>query len=418
MLKISGLIVDSYDIFIRRTWFFFSSLVIFYNNGYRSANLYLGLFLFFFNFIILSHYIYIFSESAEVISFVLLVPINATAYAVGPLAFLYVRSILRDNATLSKFDRFHFIFFAIFFSGRLVNNLSGWDSQYQVIDEILNNSWENFSHFKINQFLPMRINYILKAVHLSLYMVLVWLLLVKKNFKKSSLDNGINQTKIVKSWLYFFALIITLLVFLLATVGFLFFTLEDKISFQHEGKLIFSSIFIGLLILILGLILFPQILYGIPTDNPMSEENGNVSNGFVDNDKESFSFSEDYMNKIRLLLENWTNQKKFLEADTNVHSLAKDINLPVHHIRFFLDKINNERYIDWRNRLRIEYAIGIINNQEETDKTLESLGKACGFRSYSSFMQNFKQWTGKLPYEYIKEIKQKGISYNGAEEQG
>jgi AraC-like DNA-binding protein len=394
---------------------FFSALVIFYNNGYRSANLYLGLFLFFFNFIILSHYIYIFSESAEVISLVLLVPINATAYAVGPLAFLYVRSILRDNATLSKFDRFHFIFFAIFFSGRLLNNLSDWDSQYQVIDEILNNSWKNFSHFKINQFLPMRINYILKAVHLSLYIVLVWLLLVKKNFKKSSLDNGINQTKIVKSWLYFFAIIITILVFLLATVGFLFFTLEDKISFQHEGKLIFSSIFIGLLILILGLILFPQILYGIPTDNPMSEENGNVSNGFVDNDKESFSFSEDYMNKIRLLLENWTNQKKFLEDDTNVHSLAKDINLPVHHIRFFLDKINNERYIDWRNRLRIEYAIGIINNQEETDKTLESLGKACGFRSYSSFMQNFKQWTGKLPYEYIKEIKQKGISYNGAE---
>ena len=394
---------------------FFSALVIFYNNGYRSANLYLGLFLFFFNFIILSHYIYIFSESAEVISFVLLVPINATAYAVGPLAFLYVRSILRDNAKLSKFDRFHFIFFAIFFSGRLLNNLSDWDSQYQVIDEILNNSWKNFSHFKINQFLPMRINYILKAVHLSLYIVLVWLLLVKKNFKKSSLDNGINQTKIVKSWLYFFAIIITILVFLLATVGFLFFTLEDKISFQHEGKLIFSSIFIGLLILILGLILFPQILYGIPTDNPISEENGNVSNGFADNSKESFSFSEDYMNKIRLLLENWTNQKKFLEADTNVHSLAKDINLPVHHIRFFLDKINNERYIDWRNRLRIEYAIGIINNQEETDKTLESLGKACGFRSYSSFMQNFKQWTGKLPYEYIKEIKQKGISYNGAE---
>jgi AraC-like DNA-binding protein len=394
---------------------FFSALVIFYNNGYRSANLYLGLFLFFFNFIILSHYIYIFSESAEVISLVLLVPINATAYAVGPLAFLYVRSILRDNATLSKFDRFHFIFFAIFFWGRLLNNLSGYDGQYQVTDEILNNSWKIFSHFKINQFLPMRINYILKAVHLSLYIVLVWLLLVKKNFKKSSLDNGINQTKIVKSWLYFFAIIITILVFLLATVGFLFFTLEDKISFQHEGKLIFSSIFIGLLILILGLILFPQILYGIPTDNPISEENGNVSNGFADNSKESFSFSEDYMNKIRLLLENWTNQKKFLEADTNVHSLAKDINLPVHHIRFFLDKINNERYIDWRNRLRIEYAIGIINNQEETDKTLESLGKACGFRSYSSFMQNFKQWTGKLPYEYIKEIKQKGISYYGAE---
>ena len=168
----------------------------------------------------------------------------------------------------------------------------------------------------------MRINYILKAIHLSIYILLIWVLLVNKNFKKSSLDNGINHTKIVKNWLYFFTLIITLLFFLLATVGFLFLNLEDKISFQHEGKLIFSSIFIGLLILILGLILFPQILYGIPTDSSISEENENVSKGFDDNDKESFSFSEIYMNKIRLLLENWTNQNKFLEADTNVHSLA------------------------------------------------------------------------------------------------
>jgi AraC-like DNA-binding protein len=66
--------------------------------------------------------------------------------------------------------------------------------------------------------------------------------------------------------------------------------------------------------------------------------------------------------------------------------------------------------------MRIEYALGIINNQEETDKTLETLGKVCGFRSYSSFMQNFKQFTGKLPYEYIKEIKQKRIKDKGMEE--
>ena len=94
---------------------FLSGLLIFYNKGYRSANIYLGLFLFLFNFIIISHYIYIFSESAEVISFVLRVPINATAYAVGPLAFLYVRSILIDNARFKVYDWLHFIMFSIFF---------------------------------------------------------------------------------------------------------------------------------------------------------------------------------------------------------------------------------------------------------------------------------------------------------------
>ncbi|MFM7987386.1 MAG: hypothetical protein ACKPKO_49550, partial [Candidatus Fonsibacter sp.] len=130
--------------------------------------------------------------------------------------------------------------------------------------------------------MPMRINYILKAIHLSIYILLIWLLLVNKNFKKSSLDNGINHTKIVKSWLYFFALIITLLFFLLATVGFLFFTLEDKISFQNKGNIIFSLIFIGLLILILGLILFPQILYGIPIEKAVQKEIGQLKNVRLD----------------------------------------------------------------------------------------------------------------------------------------
>ena len=396
---------------------FLSALLIFYNKGYRSANIYLGLFLFFFNFIVLSHYIYIFSESAEVISFVLSIPINATAYAVGPLAFLYVRSILRDNARFNSYDWFHFMVFGFFFTGRLLNNLSGWDKENTITNEILNHSsWKNLSYTNFNQFLPIRINYILKALHLSLYVVAIWCMLLKKNFNKSALDNGKSHTGIVKNWLYFYIITISLLVFLLAKIGYLIFTIEDKISFQYEGNIIFSLIFIGLLILILGLILFPQILYGIPMEKLVLEEIGQVKNLQSDSIAENFSYSEDYMERIKQLLENWTKENKFLDTDTSIYSLAKDINLPVHHISYYFNKINNKGYIDWRNRMRIEYALGIINNQEETDKTLETLGKVCGFRSYSSFMQNFKQFTGKLPYEYIKEIKQKRIKDKGLEE--
>lgn len=393
---------------------FLSALLIFYNKGYRSANIYLGLFLFFFNFIILSHSIYLNNQSKEVISFVLSIPINATVYAIGPLAFLYVRSILNDNAKFSSYDWLHFIIFAIFFVGRLSFNLSGWDDEYKVADDILNqSSWKDLSYKNINQFIPIRINYVLKSVHLSLYLVAIWVLLLKENFNKSALDNGKYHTNLVKKWLYFFTIIITLLVVFLVIIGYFIFTMEDKNSFQKQGNILFSLIFIGLLVLIIGLILFPQILYGIPMEKLVLEELGNVKNEYnKDRILESHSYSEDYMKKIRHLLENWSKLNKFLDIDSSVYGLSKDINLPVHHITYFFNQINNEKYIDWRNRMRIEYAIGIINNQEETDKTLETLGKVCGFKSYSAFMQNFKQNTGKLPNEYIKEIKQKRISNN------
>ena len=94
-----------------------------------------------------------------------------------------------------------------------------------------------------------------------------------------------------------------------------------------------------------------------------------------------------------------------LDADSSTYSLAKDIDLPIHHITYFFNQINNEKYIDWRNRLRIEYGIGLINNQKGYNKTIESLGKECGFKSYSAFIQSFKLVTGKLPKDFIREIK-------------
>jgi len=385
---------------------FLSALLIFYNKGYRSANIYLGLFLFFFNFIILSHYIYIFNQSAEVVSFVLSIPINATGYAIGPLAFLYVRSILRDNAKFKTYDWLHFILFAIFFTGRLLNNLSGWDEENGITNEILNHSsWKELSYRNFNQFLPVRLNYLLKAIHLCIYLIAIWIMLLKKNFNKSSQDNGKHHTSIVKNWLYFFSIDITLLVAFLAILGYLIFNIEDKISFQYEGNIIFSLIFIGLLALIFGLILFPQILYGIPMEKVALEEMEPLQNVVTYSATDNFSFSEEYMNKIRQLLENWANENKFVDIDTSVYSLAKDINLPVHHISYFFNKINNEKYIEWRNRMRVEYAIRLINAQPDFDKTIEALGIECGFKSYPTFIQSFKQITGKLPKDYIKEVK-------------
>jgi hypothetical protein len=102
----------------------------------------------------------------------------------------------------------------------------------------------------------------------------------------------------------------------------------------------------------------------------------------VERETEGFTLQDDFIDKIRLSLEDWKMGNKFLDADSSTYSLAKDINLPVHHITYFFNQINNEKYIDWRNRLRIEFAINLINNQKGYNKTIEVLGRECGFGSY------------------------------------
>ena len=384
---------------------FFSILLLTYNKGYKSANIYLGLFLFSFNIIALTHYFYAYNNSKELIAFVWSVPLNGLAYSIGPLAFLYVRSILTDSSFFKKQDWVHFILFALVFLGRLPSNFESWEVKLVLADEFIHDSWGNFSNSKLNVLLPVRINYLIKGLHFLLYILAIWYLILTTKFKKSSKNEYPKQVKIVSNWLFIFAVIVSFLGFLFSRIILNFLVAEDRITLQNEGNILFSLVFVGFLIFIIGLVLYPQILYGLPLDRTSFIINANESSVPEKEKIETISFDEDYIKKIRLLLLNWLEQKKYLDAESMTSSLSKDIDLPNHHVTYFFNHVNDEKYIEWRNRKRIEYAMSLISSKNGYNKTLENLGKECGFKSYSSFIHSFKQITGKLPKDYIRDLK-------------
>jgi AraC-like DNA-binding protein len=384
---------------------FFSILLLTYNKGYKSANIYLGLFLFSFNIIALTHYFYAYNNSKELIAFVWSVPLNGLAYSIGPLAFLYVRSILTDSSFFTKQDWVHFILFALIFLGRLPSNFESWEVKLVLADEFIHDSWGNFSNSKLNVLLPVRINYLLKGLHFLLYLLAIWYLILTTKFKKSSKNEYPKQVKIVSNWLFIFAVIVSFLGFLFSRIILNFLDAEDRITLQNEGNILFSLVFVGFLIFIIGLVLYPQILYGLPLDRTSLIINANESSVPEKEKIETISFDEDYIEKIRLLLLNWIEQKKYLDAESTTSSLSKDIDLPNHHVTYFFNNVNDEKYIEWRNRKRIEYAMSLINSKNGYNKTIENLGKESGFKSYSAFIHSFKQFTGKLPKDYIRDLK-------------
>ena len=381
---------------------FFSALLLGYNKGYKSANIYLGLFLFLFNFIILSHYLYLYNESKVTIAFILSIPFNASAFAIGPLAFLYVRSILKDDTQFSKKDWVHFILFAIIFLGRLPYNFSSWEEKLMLADKIINESWRSLSYSNYNHFLPLRINYKLKGLHFLIYLIAIWYVLLKSKFKMPSSMVLLKQQKIVYNWLHFFAITVSILGVLFGLI--LFPNAKDKLTYHLEANILFMLVFSGFLILILGLILYPQILYGIPIEKSLVKINEEVSESEVMDEKESISLHDDYIENIRVLIEKWKEEFKFKDPNATMKSLSEDIDIPKHHLAYFFNQISNEKYIDWRNRLRVEYAMEILGREQKYDKTIEVLGEESGFRSYSAFIRSFKQFTGKLPKDFIREI--------------
>ena len=299
--------------------FFFSVLLLVYNKGYKSSNIYLGLFLFLFNFIILSNYLYLYSESRVTIAFILSIPINASAFAIGPLAFLYVRSILKDEVHFTKNDWLHFILFAIIFLGRLTYNLSSWDDKLMLADKIINESWSSLSYSSLNHFLPLRISYKLKGLHFLIYLIAIWYILLKSRVKRTSSLALLKQQKIVYDWLYFFAVTVSILGVLLGII--LFPNAKDKLTYQHDANILFMLVFSGFLILILGLILYPQILYGIPIEKTLVKINDEVSESEVIDGTESISFHDDYIDNIRVLLQKWKEEFKFKDPNSSFSRL-------------------------------------------------------------------------------------------------
>ena len=388
---------------------FFSAILLTYNKGYKTANLYLGLFLFFLNYLTLYHYLIIFNDSQDILAVLLCIPIRGSAYLVGPLAYLYVKSIIQDNAQFNKYDALHFIMFGIIFIGSLPYNLTSWFVKYQAANDIINHSWNSLNYPDINKFLSSKINYALKGIHIFLYLIGIWTIIIKYEVKKSTLGKRVKQQKIINHWLIFFAAIVTCLFVIISIKFVTYLVVEDKFTLQFEGKILFAIVFMGCLVLILGLILFPQILYGMPVEKLRLNDNKIEPKALLSSETENDSFHEDYIEEIRLLLENWKKENKFLNIDSSIYKLAEEINLPIHHVTYFFNQINNEKYIDWRNRLRVEYALSLIDNQKNFDKTIVVLGTECGFRSYATFINCFKLVTGKLPKEYIKESKQKLI---------
>jgi AraC-like DNA-binding protein len=55
--------------------------------------------------------------------------------------------------------------------------------------------------------------------------------------------------------------------------------------------------------------------------------------------------------------------------------------------------------------LRVEYALELLLSEQGFEKTFEVLSQESGFRSYSAFIRCFKQFTGKLPKEFVKDSK-------------
>jgi AraC-like DNA-binding protein len=335
------------------------------------------------------------------------------------LAFLYVRSIVKDNSKLSTLDYLHFLLFIIIFTGSLPFLFTSWEYKLKAADSIVNGVFFN-TKIQINILIPRKINHLLRPIQTLFYTVLNWRILFAYSKKRTTYSNKF-QFKLIYSWLFAFNCLLTISAIAYLVGLYDMVTTQSKFLYIGNSKIILLILIISYSVINLCFFLFPKIMYGLPLErlnsiNPIAPEPISTaeeldlipSNNQIEISPYSpiqsplFLFTKDYCDELELHLQKCINGLLHVHADFRLDSLHKISGVPLHHWTLYFNEIKKQSFIEWKNKLRIEYAVKLINEDFIKEKTFESLAAACGFTTQSTFIRVFKSCTGLSPRDFLK----------------
>ncbi|MGN6421252.1 MAG: helix-turn-helix domain-containing protein [Pseudobacter sp.] len=391
------------------------SLLLLYFNGRRyKSSIYLSVFFFLVSLYTFYHHIFVYEKSAFWIA-VLYVNLASVFYLTGPMAYFYVRSVLKDDARLRWKDCWHFLPAIIHFSAAFHYVITPWSHKMGIAEQIVANV-EFMAEHNVNYFakwLGLQVVFISRPLIAVLYTVYILFLFIRHQRKHAAGRYLAKQQKIMNRWIWLFIifqfmLFMSFLLFLIAR-----WPGSTALQFLKVTDLEFVTAF-ALIGLLLTPFLFPQVLYGLPDferrgaalpaipekNEQPGEEKEEIET--TDGSRPSgLQLEQSYLDKIGDAIDTCMHQQQpFLEPEFNLLKLSHLINIPAHHLSFYFREVREQPFNDYRNGLRVEYAKELISSGRAAELTLEAIGQQSGFVSKSSFFKAFKKVTGDTPGRY------------------
>ncbi|WP_316815954.1 helix-turn-helix domain-containing protein [Pedobacter nyackensis] len=316
-------------------------------------------------------------------------------YYLAPACFyLYVTAFINGRSQLRKFEWFHFIPFFLAIVHILPWPISPPVNWSAIADQILENK-QLFITERSGLF-PSWFYYVGRPILLLAYLTATWVAILKSKFiqEKVGADG--------KKWILFFVRAAT------------FFQLTSFVPlliWDLEGSL-FNALFIMLnCVVLLVIVVFimhqPKLFYGylfVAVDMEEDKEE-------VEEEVKEFPKTEAPAKKVNLmsdqvsvyadLMKSFMESKRpYLQANFQIVDLANEINIPVHHCSFVINKFLEKNFRDWINGYRIDFFI--IQYPLKSDKmTIEAIAYESGFKSLATFYNAFKKETGLMPKAFF-----------------
>lgn len=341
-----------------------------------------------------------------------------TIFCIGPLSYLYVRSVLEQTFRLKRTDWLFFIPVPIYLIHRIPFYLLSSEQKVAVIKHNLTNLklilLEPEGLFPKGWVAVARI--LLGVIFLAAQCRLIWKWKAKINKQKQF--NVHNQT--VFTWLQSFTYILSISYLLV----FIEMTLHVSNVFRLD-YLILTNVGLTILFICVYLVVKPEILYGMKgwlQESPVKTEEAvaqpvesiipSVPNAEQLTKKKSIPHADAVL--YESMIEQYFSEKQpFIKTGYSIKDLSNEIQLPSYILSAFINQYLGKNFNEFINDLRIDHLCDQVQKDDSLlSYTIEALGNRVGFNSRTTFINAFKKRKGMTPSEYFNLSKKQTTDQN------
>jgi len=295
---------------------------------------------------------------------------------IGPLLYLYIKSLTKEEFKLNPRYFLHFIPFVLNIIFYLPYYLKPAEDKLLYIESFFSSQTLNIQAYEFMLF---------RLVHLLIYLLIGFRLIYRYHRDVKNVYSSYQETKL--SWM-------TILVVVFTTV-FVNYLLYFLVRFWGEN--IFNDVCKWLSIWETMLIIFLSYKSLTQPDVIQIDPKNNKSKQI----KLSLDETNTYLQTIK---KHMKKNKPYLDSFLTIRELSTQISLPYWTISQIINEHLGKNFFEFVNEYRIEEAKKLIRDSGD-EKNMVEIAYSSGFNSKSAFNAAFKRMTQQTPSQYKKSQK-------------
>ncbi len=383
-------------------------ILIVYNRKLNNNTVFIGLFFSLIAIYGLVHYFVVYGKSV----FWLAIFYNHFSpffLLAGPFLYFYIRGTLKDRQGLKRKDALHFIPAIIHFISIFPYFISSFSYKESVAKIIIENI-DNVKKIKVNLFFDSEFNFIFRVLLLTFYLSYsIYLLRKFSKKKKKFLNIPRKQYTIIYRWLVLLLSLVSLLIvnFVILCYYFLYF---EESQLKHIVIVINSTTGASFIFLAFGILFFPEILYGLPTNslaklkNPTKTIKRKAATSVPNSNPIAVEEEDPFLKLSEKIKDYFEIEKPFLNPNFSIAEIALKMDVPQNHVLYCINSVYKSKFSKLKIKLRIDQTKVYLKESIHSNITIDGIAQLAGFSSRSSFYSAFKDETGITPSDYLKSI--------------